>query len=225
MKNTILLVEDDDFIRDSMSRLLQQEGYDMVACSCLEDARFTLRKSIPDLIILDVLLPDGSGFDLCREIRESYKTPVLFLTCCDQDEETVKGFDCGGDDYVHKPFRAKVLLARLKALLRRSQMEQGVNFNLDVFQFDNDKRICRLDGKVVALTPIEYRLLFELAKSANHVVGRETLLHAIWDIEFDYLDENILSVHISRLRSKLGQYSRKLITVRGEGYVLRCQNE
>ena len=225
MNNTILLVEDDDFIRDSMNSLLQQEGYDMVACSCLEDARSMLRKSIPDLIILDVLLPDGSGFDLCREIRESYKIPVLFLTCCDEDEDTVKGFDCGGDDYVHKPFRAKVLLARLKSLLRRSQMEQGSILCIDVFRFDNDKRVCTLDGIMVALTPIEYRLLFELAKSANHVVTREALLHAIWELGCDYLDINTLSVHISRLRSKLGQHSKKLITVRGEGYVLRCQNE
>ena len=100
MEKTILLVEDDVFIRNNVCSLLQQEGYHTAACSSLEEARITMRQCVPDLVILDVLLPDGSGFDLCREIRESYKVPILFLTCCDEDEDTVKGLECGGDDYV-----------------------------------------------------------------------------------------------------------------------------
>ena len=225
MEKTILLVEDDVFIRNNVCSLLQQEGYHTAACSSLEEARTCLRQRIPDLVILDVLLPDGSGFDLCREIRESYKVPILFLTCCDEDEDTVKGLECGGDDYVSKPFRAKVLLSRIMALLRRTQIEQGADLQAGVFHFDHAKRTCRLEGEPVALTPIEYRILYELAKNAKTLVSRDALLHAVWELGCEYMDENTLSVHISRLRGKLGKHSDKLMTVRGEGYILRCENE
>lgn len=184
-----------------------------------------MRQCVPDLVILDVLLPDGSGFDLCREIRESYKVPILFLTCCDEDEDTVKGLECGGDDYVAKPFRAKVLLSRIMALLRRTQIGQGDDLQAGVFHFDHAKRTCRLEGEPLALTPIEYRILYALAKDANTLVSRDALLHAVWELGCAYMDENTLSVHISRLRGKLGGHSDKLTTVRGEGYLLRCEHE
>ena len=225
MGKTILLVEDDEFIRGNVCSLLQQEGYQTAACSCLEEARAALRRSMPDLVILDVLLPDGSGFAFCRKIRECYKVPILFLTCCDEDEDIIKGLEYGGDDYVSKPFRAKVLLSRIMALLRRTQLEQGAGLKIDVFRFDDTKRVCHIEGEPVALTPIEYRILWELAKSANTLVSRGMLLHTIWDLGCEYMDENTLSVHISRLRGKLGKHSDKLVTVRGEGYILRCQSE
>ncbi len=226
MEKTILLVEDDAVIRHNVCSLLQQEGYQVQASACLEEARAALRQRMPDLVVLDVLLPDGSGLDLCREIRESYnRVPILFLTCCDEDEDTIKGLECGGDDYVSKPFRAKVLLSRIMALLRRAQIDQGADLQAGIFRFDQAKRNCRLNGKVVAFTPIEYRILYELAKSANAAVSREALLHAVWELGCAYMDENTLSVHISRLRSKLGNHSDKLITVRGEGYMLRCGDE
>ena len=222
----ILLVEDDEFIRNSVCGLLGQEGYQAAACSCLKDARTALRRRIPDLVILDVLLPDGSGFELCREIRESCSVPILFLTCCGEDEDTVKGLDCGGDDYVSKPFRAKVLLSRIRALLRRTQQtEQDSGLQTGVFRFDHTKRSCRAEGEMIALTPIEYRILYELAKNPDRAVPRQTLLHAVWELGCEYMDENTLSVHISRLRGKLGRHSDKLMTVRGEGYVLRSGNE
>ncbi len=221
----ILLVEDDEFIRDSVGALLRQEGYDIQACASLEDARGALRRRLPRLVILDVLLPDGSGFELCRQIRESCAVPILFLTCCDEDEDTVRGLEYGGDDYVGKPFRARVLLSRVKALLRRSEGNPAEGPQTDIFHFDRDKRVCTAAGVPLPLTPIEYRLLYELAKRAGEVVPRETLLHAIWELGSDYLDENTLSVHISRLRGKLGPYSEKLSTVRGEGYRLRCADE
>lgn len=99
MNTVILLVEDDAVIRNNLSSLLQQEEFQTIACSSLEEARGTLLHRVPDLAVLDVLLLDGSGFDLCREIRASYKIPILFLTCCDEDEDTIKGLECGGDDY------------------------------------------------------------------------------------------------------------------------------
>lgn len=224
MNQWILLVEDDTVIRNNICSLLQQEGYQTTACACLEEARGALRQNVPHLVILDVLLPDGSGFDLCREIRESYKVPILFLTCCDEDEDVVKGLECGGDDYVEKPFRAKVLLSRIMALLRRAQLEQNADLQTGIFHFDNTKRRCRLEGEDLNLTPIEYRLLYELAQNAGGVVSRGALLHGIWELGCAYMDENTLSVHMSRLRSKLGKHSQQLVTVRGEGYLLRCQN-
>ena len=225
MKKTILLVEDDEFIRSSVSELLLQEGYQTTACSCLEEARAALRQRIPELVILDVLLPDGSGFDFCGEIRESCKVPILFLTCCDEDEDTIRGLECGGDDYVSKPFRAGVLLSRIRALLRRAQIDPGADLQTGVFHFDHGRRSCRLEGETVMLTPIEYRILYELARSANALVPRETLLRAVWEPGCEYMDDNTLSVHISRLRSKLGKHGGKLTTVRGEGYLLRCEDE
>ena len=224
MNQCILLVEDDGVIRNNVCSLLQQEGYQTMPCACLEEARTALRKSVPDLVVLDVLLPDGSGFEFCREIRESYKVPVLFLTCCDEDEDIVKGLEYGGDDYVAKPFRAKVLLSRIMALLRRTQNAPNADLQVDVFQFDNTKRCCRLMGEDLGLTPIEYRILYELAKQANTIVTRSVLLHGVWELGCEYMDENTLSVHVSRLRSKLGVHSQNLETVRGVGYMLRCQN-
>lgn len=225
MEKTILLVEDDGLIQDSVAGLLRQEGYQVKPCSDLENARAALRQQVPDLVILDVLLPDGSGFDFCREIRKSCKVPILFLTCCDEDEDTIRGLECGGDDYVAKPFRAGVLLSRIKALLRRAQMEQGADLYVGVFQFDAVKGRCLAEGEVLALTPMEYRIFYELARNANTLVLRQDLLRAVWESGGEYLDENTLSVHISRLRAKLGKHSGCLVTVRGEGYLLQCSEE
>lgn len=160
MAHTILLVEDDSFIRDSIVTLLQQENYKTIACSNLAEARFELIKQVPDLIILDVLLPDGSGFELCVEIKDSFNIPILFLTCCDEDEDMVRGLDCGADDYITKPFRSKVLFARIRTLLRRTASEQNNLFRIGDFLFDNSKRLCAINGISVPLTPIEYMLLY-----------------------------------------------------------------
>ncbi|MDE7210103.1 MAG: response regulator transcription factor [Lachnospiraceae bacterium] len=225
MGKNILFVEDDEFIQNSVLQLLCQEGYQVKPCSCLENAREAFLQQVPDLVILDVLLPDGSGFDFCCEIRESSKVPVLFLTCCDEDEDTIRGLECGGDDYVAKPFRAGVLLSRIMALLRRAQIGQDVNLRVGVFQFDHVKGSCHAEGKALALTPMEYRIFYALARNANSLVLREDLLHAVWEMGGEYLDDNTLSVHISRLRAKLGKHSAKLVTVRGEGYLLRCGDE
>lgn len=225
MGKNILFVEDDELIQNSVSQLLCQEGYRVKPCSCLENARAALQKQVPDLVILDVLLPDGSGFDFCREIREGCKVPILFLTCCDEDEDTIRGLECGGDDYVAKPFRAGVLLSRIMALLRRAQTGQNASLQVGGFQFDPVKGSCHAQGQALAFTPMEYRIFYELARNANTLVLREDLLRAVWESGGEYLDGNTLSVHISRLRTKLGKHSAKLETVRGEGYLLRCGDE
>lgn len=224
VKERILLVEDDAFIREGVTALLVQEGYEVEDCSSLAEARRALEEEEPSLLILDVLLPDGSSFDLCGEIRQQWEAPILFLTCCDQDEDMVRGLDAGGDDYVAKPFRGRVLLSRVRALLRRSRRERG-QLRSPWFELDQERQLCRVEGKTLALTPTEYRLLYTLAKAADMVVSRENLLRAVWELGGEFLDENTLAVHISRLRGKLGIYSGQLETVRGEGYRLRWENE
>lgn len=173
VKERILLVEDDAFIREGVTALLVQEGYEVEDCSSLEEARRALEEEEPSLLILDVLLPDGSSFDLCGEIRQRWEAPILFLTCCDQDEDMVRGLDAGGDDYVAKPFRGRVLLSRVRALLRRSRRERG-QLRSPWFELDQERQLCRVEGKTLALTPTEYRLLYTLAKAADVVVSRET---------------------------------------------------
>ncbi len=224
MPDTILLVEDDEFIRDSVSRLLSGEGYAVAACADLRQARDALRRRLPDLVILDVLLPDGSGFDLCREIRLSDPVPILFLTCCDEEEAIVRGLEDGGDDYLTKPFRSRVLLSHVHALLRRSRTESAAVLHAGVLRFACEQQQCTLRGQMLPLTPTEYRILFTLAKAAGAPVPRQELLHAVWALGSEYMDENTLAVHISRLRAKLGADSGRLVHVRGEGYRLRCDD-
>lgn len=219
MKTTIWLVEDDEFIRDGVSRLLEQEGYAVTGCACVQEARARLGSGTPDLLVLDMVLPDGSGLELCREIRRRGGTvPILFLTCRDEDEDILRGLDSGADDYVTKPFRAQILLSRIRALLRRSRTGQETGRTAGDLRFDSDRQCCYLRGALLPLTPIEYRILHTLARRAEQIVPREELLHAIWESGGEYLDENTLSVHISRLRAKLGVDSGRLVTVRGEGY-------
>lgn len=225
VKERILLVEDDAFIREGVTALLVQEGYEVEDCSSLEEARRALEEEEPSLLILDVLLPDGSSFDLCRGDpgsggrRPSFSSPAA-------TRMRSHGARAGRrrDDYVAKPFRGRVLLSRVRALLRRSRRERG-QLRSPWFELDQERQLCRVEGKTLALTPTEYRLLYTLAKAADVVVSRENLLRAVWELGGEFLDENTLAVHISRLRGKLGIYSGQLETVRGEGYRLRWENE
>lgn len=216
----ILLCEDDVHLRNNISELLQAEGYGVSAAESVAGAERELRARFPDLAVLDVLLPDGSGFDLCRRIRKSYpKLPVILLTCCSGEEDVVFGFEAGADDYVEKPFSFRVLLSRVAALLRRSA-DTVSRREVGCMALDFQEKTCRIRGSDVNLTPSEFVILWELARSPGEPVGREDLVHALWALDSPYVDENALCVHVSRLRSKLGGRARALRTVRGEGYVL-----
>ena len=216
----VLLCEDDVHLRNNISELLRAEGYSVSVSENAAGAERELRAHFPDLAVLDVLLPDGSGFDLCRRIRKSYpKLPVILLTCCASEEDVVFGFEAGADDYVEKPFSFRVLLSRMAALLRRSsdssRRKEVGNMTLDL-----EEKTCRLSGTDVNLTPSEFVILWELARTPGEHVDRESLVHALWELDSPYVDENALCVHVSRLRSKLGPAAAALRTVRGEGYVL-----
>ena len=210
---TILIVEDDAFLRDGLTELLEREGYLPVTADSLRTAREQLRAARVSLLLLDVMLPDGTGFDFCAELREAgFAAPILFLTACDEEWQVVRGLDCGGDDYVTKPFKLRELTSRIRALLRRAERAAAQKPSF----LNAEKLTAEMDGAEILLTPTEFQLLSVLVKNAGIIVPRATLLERIWDIDGDFIDDNTLSVHVSRLREKIGK--DRIETVRGVGY-------
>jgi DNA-binding response OmpR family regulator len=214
VQNKILLVEDDPFLRSGLAELMDHSGYAAYACASAKDAQLHVENSVYDLIVLDIGLPDGDGIGLCKAWRQmGCRTPILFLTACDEELQVVRGFDAGGDDYVAKPFRMMELLSRIRALLRRSSPATLVHSGLEI---DTERMTVRKNGESVYLTPIEFRLLSLILRASGRVMTRDKLLEDIWDMGGQFIDGNTLSVHISRLREKIGaEYIR---TVRGVGY-------
>ena len=212
-RDRILIVEDDTFLRDGLMELLERENYQPVAADSLQSARSMLAEADYSLILLDVMLPDGTGFDFCSELREKgFFAPILFLTACDDELQVVRGLDCGGDDYVTKPFKLRELTSRIRALLRRAERttEKKPSF------LNADKLTADINGEEILLTPTEFQLLSVLVKNVGIIVPRGTLLERIWDIDGDFIDDNTLTVHVSRLREKIGK--DRIETVRGVGY-------
>lgn len=209
----ILIVEDDAFLRDGLTELLRREDYLPTAAESLQAARALLAETDYALMLLDVMLPDGTGFDFCAELRENgFAAPILFLTACDDEWQVVRGLDSGGDDYVTKPFKLRELTSRIRALLRRAgrATESSPAF------LNAEKLTAHINGEDVLLTPTEFQLLSVLVKNAGFIVPRGTLLERIWDIDGDFIDDNTLTVHVSRLREKIGK--DRIETVRGVGY-------
>ena len=209
----ILLVEDDAALRGALEELLCREGYDVVKASNVRTAREGL-DATADLVILDVGLPDGDGVELCRCWRsEGVQTPILFLTAKDEEMDVVRGLDSGGNDYVTKPFRMQELLSRIRALLRRNQRDTTITRS--GITLDTAKLQATRDGEVLLLTVTEYKILAKLISSRS-IVTRAVLLEALWDLDSRFVDDNTLSVHVSRLREKIGGSHIK--TIRGVGY-------
>lgn len=194
--------------------MLQKEGYITKCASTCGEAKVLLSGSRFNLIIFDVMLPDGSSLDLCTEIRKAdTNIPILFLTACDDEIQIVRGLDAGADDYVTKPFKLQELLSRIRALLRR-------NSNLIMKSKDiviNPQNITVMkNGKNIFVTPTEFQILSILIRNNGIIVTRNTLLQNIWDDNNNFIDDNTLSVHISRLREKIG--AEHIVTIRGVGY-------
>ena len=210
----ILIVEDDVFLREGLTELLTSENYIITAAENVKSAKTFLESADFDLVILDVRLPDGNGLNICREIRaKGDDVPVLFLTACDDENEIIAGLDSGADDYVTKPFGIRILLSRIRALLRRNPSNVFKSENLFV---DMGRMIVKKENETVFLTPTEFQILGTLIKNSGKVVTRSALLSEIWDIDGNFIDDNTLSVHISRLREKIG--AEHFSTVRGVGY-------
>lgn len=215
---TILLVEDELYLQKSIKELLLNHSYKVLCASNKAEALYYIfnYKDI-DLYLLDIWLPDGEGFDLCTEIRKRYMTPIIFLTACDDEESVVKGLNMGGDDYVVKPFRAAELISRIQANLRRqSDVSQSNVYVCGELQFDKKKGVVYKGKKELILRPVEYQLLGILIANPGVIIPREQLLDELWDESGKFVEDNTLSVHMSRLRSRIG--NEYIETIRGFGY-------
>jgi Response regulators consisting of a CheY-like receiver domain and a winged-helix DNA-binding domain len=219
----ILMVEDDISLIDGLAFALKKNGFQVDVARLAREAEEKTGRKNYDLILLDVSLPDGNGFALCKKIRLNSKTPVIFLTASDEELNIVMGLDLGGDDYITKPFQLNVLISRINALLRRAgaagyaQNEVSSN-GITVRMLEN--RVFK-GGCEIELTQAEFRLLCLLMQNPNVVMTRDILLDKLWDSAGNFVDGNTLSVYISRLRSKIEDdpdATKFLLTVRGVGY-------
>ena len=212
---TILLIEDDAVLRGGLTELFTREEYSVISAACAKEAREKLSGNV-NLIVLDVGLPDGDGVSLCQQWRNSGVTvPILFLTAKDEEFDVVRGLDAGGNDYVTKPFRMMELLSRIRALLRTSRSQVSTTLSRSGVEVDQEHMQVRKNGEPLQLTLTEYRILLALIQR-NTIVPRNVLLEALWDVDSKFIDDNTLSVHVSRLREKIG--AEHIKTIRGVGY-------
>ena len=217
----MLVVEDDQKLARFLERVLSEEGYGVDRCSSGADAVAQLRLGVYDLVLLDWMIPELDGLEVCRQVRRAGSTvPILMLTARDQVGERVLGLDAGADDYLVKPFEIEELVARINALLRRSAGH--TQLRVGPLAIDRAGRRALLDGKALDLTTREFALLLHLARKSEQVVSRSELLSQVWSIQFDP-ESNVVEVHISRLRDKLEGHSWMIETLRGRGYRLRTQ--
>lgn len=224
--NKLLLLEDDISLIDGLNYSLKKNGFDIDVVRTVEEAKQHLTQIEKyDLLVLDVTLPDGTGFEVCERVRkQNAQIPIIFLTASDEEVNVIRGLDCGGDDYVTKPFKLGELCSRIRALLRRAGVSSQDKTNVlecgDIFIDLLGSRVF-LNGKVLDLTNAEYRLLCLLVRNANRVVSREIILNDLWDDAGNFVDDNTLSVYVRRLREKVeadASHPQHLITVRGFGY-------
>lgn len=224
----ILLVEDDITLAYGLEFALKNEGFEVVSVSSLKGARELYEINKFCLILLDLKLPDGTGYEFCREIRKNSKVPIIFLTACDEEVNIVLGLDIGGDDYITKPFRIRELISRIKAVLRRSS---AVETKASETLFCENLKINLYEGKLlknsqeIVLTAMEYRLLLTLINNPKQVLTRNTILEKLWDVGGEFVDDNTLSVYIRRLREKIEEdpaVPKFIVTVRGLGYRWNC---
>ena len=219
----ILIVEDDKSLVNGLSFAIKKQGYelDIARTSAEADEIWENRKYA--LVILDVSLPDGSGFDICKKIRQTSKVPIIFLTAADEETDVIMGLDIGGDDYITKPFKLAVLMARINAILRRSShfSEENTELNSNGITVELLKGKVYKDGKQIDLTTSEYKLLCLFMESPDIIFSAEHILSKLWDCNENYIDNNALTVYIRRLRAKIEDDPSKpkmIVTVRGMGY-------
>lgn len=218
MKN-ILIIEDDSALTAGLCRALSFDECRSTGCYCLREARVFLQNNYYDLIVLDINLPDGNGFDFLQEIKRDYSTPVILLTANDMETDIVAGLELGAEDYITKPFSLAVLRARVNTALRRSLSgKPASSFRADAYFFDFDKMEFFCKDEKVELSKTEQKLLRLLAENAGITLSRDRLIDSVWTDGAEYVDENALSVTIKRLRDKLNAQDC-IKTVYGIGYV------
>lgn len=221
--SNILYVEDDLSLIDGLKYTLETNGYIVDIARTVKEALPLFKNNQYDLLLLDVTLPDGTGFDICCEARKLSTVPIIFLTASDAEVNIVKGLDMGGDDYITKPFKLNELLSRIKALLRRSLKFSQADTILEAngIKIDTMERLVWKNDILLELTLIEYKLLCLFMQNPNHLLTREIILDRLWDGNGNYVDDNTLSVYVRRLRNKIEDTPNTpkfLMTERGFGY-------
>lgn len=217
---TILLIEDDSVISSSLKYYLEKEGYVVNTVFSIEETKNILKNQKYDLVLLDVTLKDGSGYELFTYIKKAQDVPIIFLTALDDEINIIQGFELGADDYITKPFRASELLLRIKAVLRRCKKAYDTIEISDIkINLDNAK--VYKSGNIVELTALEYKLFLILVQNKGKMLSRQKILANIWDVSEEYVNDNTLTVYIKRLREKIedNPANPKIIkTIRGLGY-------
>ena len=235
----VFLLEDDDAIGMGLKYSLEKEGYTVSLIRTYEEAKQTWAAGKYDIGILDINLPDGNGYDVCRFIKANEDMPVIFLTAADAEVNVVMGLEIGADDYICKPFRINELMARIKTVLRRSRRgndaagpsSDGVIEVQNIRIYTKEAKVARLHAdtgeETIELTALEYRLLLTFCMNRGIVLSRGNLLQDMWDVSGDFVNDNTLTVYIKRLRDKIEEdpSEPKLIkTVRGLGYIMEKQS-
>lgn len=221
--SNILLLEDDLSLINGLSFGFKKQGFELVVARTLKEADSLWMDGKYDLLVLDVSLPDGTGFEFCKKVRQVSKVPIIFLTAADEEMNIIMGLDIGGDDYITKPFKLGVLVSRVNALLRRAKDFSSADTQLE----SNGMKVLLLqgqafkNGKLLDLTAAEYKLLCLFMKNPNMVLTKEQILDKLWDCDGNYIDSSTLTVYMRRLRIKIEDNPSEpqmLLTVRGMGY-------
>jgi two-component system response regulator MprA len=222
MKTRILVIEDDEAILAFLKRGLSYDGYEVETAEDGQKGLAIARGNIPDLVVLDIMLPGIDGIEVCRRLRAAGKVPILMLTAKDSISDRVMGLDAGADDYLVKPFNLDELLARIRALLRRTQTPKQKEYLFKDLKLDTGTRRAYRGERVIDLTAKEYELLELFMRHPRHVLTREMIYDDVWGYDFGG-ESNIIEVYVRYLRQKLedGEEVRLLHTVRGMGYVMR----
>lgn len=219
----ILLVEDDLSLIDGLKFFIEKNGFYVDIAKTVREALEIFEDDNYDLLILDLTLPDGTGFEICKKVRQSSNIPIIFLTASDEEINVVMGLDIGGDDYITKPFKLNELISRINALMRRaklSNIEQNQIHSNSIMINLEESRVFKNKNEI-EVTTAEYRLLCLFMKNPNIVLTREKILDRLWDNNGSFIDDNTLSVYIRRLRCKIEDDPEKpkyLLTIRGTGY-------
>ncbi len=218
METKILIADDEELLRELIRDFLIIENYTVLEAKDGKEALDLFEEKNPDLVILDVMMPIYDGWTVCRQIRQSHSTPIIMLTAKGEELDQLLGFDLGVDEYITKPFSPKVLVARIKALLRRSaNFDQKNDTATQGLVIDDNARQVMLDNIEINLSPKEYELLMYLSANQGKALSRQQILDKVWDYDY-YGDLRTVDTHINRLRNKLGPQGSRIQTIRGYGY-------
>lgn len=216
MKN-ILLIEDNEIIIKGLKYSLEQEDFEVTPAKSVFEAKQLLNENKYNLIILDVMLPDGNGFELCKFIKEKEKTPVIFLTAKDEEQDIVNGLELEAEDYIIKPFRTRELILRINNILKRYEKTENKRIQAKNVVVDVDASRVFVNGQETEFTALEYKILLLLLLNIGKTVTRDSILEKIWDVAGNFVNDNTLTVYIKRIRAKLGKEDI-IKTVKGIGY-------